>query len=266
METIGKTVGRPTCEGRRSVRQSASKRLVAYGKRLRPGFNRVLSEASLISNDPFIDPAMLPGLSVLVDQWHAIRAELDQLLADETDIPSLGAVSPDHRRIAPNDDWRSFFFVGHGYRVTDNCARCPETAAVIDRIPGVVVAFFSIFKPGTHVPEHRGVTKAMLNVHLGLIVPQGPGKCEMRVASERRNWAEGELMVLDETWPHEAWNLTKEPRVVLFLQVKRPMRWYGRLIGGLFLWAMRRTSYVMEARATLEARSRKSDRGNAATS
>lgn len=121
-------------------------------------------------------------------------------------------------------------------------------------MPNLVVAFFSVFEPGTHVHEHRGVTKALLNVHLGLVVPQGPRRCEIAVADERRSWTPGEYLIFDETFRHEVWNETREPRVVLFLQVLRPMRWPGRLLGKLFLWCVRRTSFVQDIRKALDAR------------
>jgi beta-hydroxylase len=103
--------------------------------------------------------------------------------------------------------------------------------------PGEIqrLAFFSVFEPGTHVHEHRGVTKAMLNVHLGLIVPQGPERCEIRVEDQGRGWEPGEYMVFDETFHHEVWNETGEPRVILFPQVMRPMRW--RFLGKFFCGA-----------------------------
>lgn len=227
--------------------------LIYMGKRLRSPLNRLLAAQSLISNRPFPEPAEIPGIEELVASWPAIRCELDWLLQARADIPSLGGISPDHRRIAPNGKWKSFFLQGHGYAIENNRACCPETAAAIDRVPDVVVAFFSIFEPGTHVPPHRGVSKAMVNVHLGLIVPDGPERCGIRVEQETRGWAEGELLVLDETYRHEAWNLTAEPRVVLFLQVRRPMRRWGWMVGDAFLWLMRRTTYVQEARAAIGA-------------
>jgi beta-hydroxylase len=116
-----------------------------------------------------------------------------------------------------------------------------------------VVAFFSIFEPGTHIHEHRGVTKAMLNVHLALIVPKGRERCQIRVADRIRRWAPGEYLIFDDTFRHEVWNETSEPRVVLFLQVLRPMRWRGRWLGKIFLWCIKRTSFVQDVRQALDA-------------
>lgn len=226
---------------------------VTLGKRIRLPINRWLHRHSAIGSGPFFEESQVPGIELLRDNWEAIRAEAEALLANRASIPPLGRISPDHRRIATNSSWKSFFLSGYGFKIAANRARCPATSALLDRVPGVVVAFFSIFEPGTHIPKHRGMSKALLNVHLGLIVPTGQGRCEIRVGNETRRWRSGELMIFDETYDHEAWNLTNEPRVVLFLHVLRPMYWPGRLIGRLFLWAVSRTSIVQDARKALGA-------------
>lgn len=226
---------------------------VWVGKRIRRPLNRWLARQSLIGRQPFFDEAQVPGLDILKRNWQVIAEEARSVMLDRSAIPALGDISPDHRRIAQNAAWKSFFFTGYGYKSIPNRARCPKTAELIDQVPNVMVAFYSIFEPGTHIRDHYGVTKAMLNVHLGLMVPSGPERCEIRVRDEMRGWKAGEYLIFDETFNHEAWNESDEPRVVLFLQVLRPMRWPGRLLGKLFLWGIKRTSYVQDARRAIGA-------------
>ena len=226
---------------------------VWIGKRIRRPLNRWLARQSLIGREPFFDETQVPGLELLKRNWRVIAEEARAVMADRDSIPPLGDISPDHRRIAQDRAWKSFFFTGYGYKSIPNSARCPRTAALIDQVPNVVVAFYSIFEPGTHIRDHYGVTKAMLNVHLGLMVPEGPERCEIRVRDELRGWKPGEYLIFDETFNHEAWNESADPRVVLFLQVLRPMRWPGRMLGRLFLWGVRRTSYVQDARRAIGA-------------
>jgi beta-hydroxylase len=224
---------------------------VWVGKQLRWPVNRFLARQSRIGTQVFFNENQVPGLDILSSNWTVIRAEAQALMADRESVPPLGKVSPDHRRIASTSQWKSFFFTGYGYHAMANRARCPRTAALVDQVPGVVVAFFSIFEPGTRVPEHFGVTKAILNVHLGLIVPKDAEHCRIRVDGEERSWAPGEYLIFDETYQHEVFNDTAEPRVVLFLQVMRPMRWRGRMLGRFFLWCIRQTSFVQDVRKAL---------------
>ncbi len=227
--------------------------MIRVGSRLRWPVNRFLARQSLIGTQSFFDEAQVPGLDVLRDNWETILEEAQALMADRENVPPLGEISPDHRTLAPDASWKSFFFTGYGYTAERNRARCPRTAALIDQVPNVVVSFFSIFEPGTHVHRHRGVTKAMLNVHLALIVPRQSEACRIAVEDETRTWTPGEYLIFDETYHHEVWNDADEPRVILFLQVLRPMRWPGRLLGKLFLWGVKRTSFVQDVRRALAA-------------
>jgi ornithine lipid ester-linked acyl 2-hydroxylase len=229
--------------------------LMRLARKVRWPINRFLIRQSRVGTQPFFEPAEIPGLDILRDNWETIREEAALVLADRANVPALGKVSPDHRGIAPNADWKSFFFTGYGYRAEANRARCPRTAALIDGVPDLVVGFFSIFEPGTHVPRHKGVTSGLINVHLSLIVPRPElGRCELRVADELRRWREGEFTIFDETYEHEAWNETPEPRVVLLLQVLRPMNPFGRIFGKFFLWCIKRTTFVQDIRRNIEAR------------
>lgn len=227
--------------------------LVRIGKRLRAPVNRWLARQSAIGDEAFVDASAIAGLEHVQPHWRSIREELLRLLDERDEIPPLGEISPDHRRIARTTAWKSFFFKGYGFRSEANCARCPRTAELIEQVPGVVVAFFSIMEPDTHVPPHRGLTKAWLNCHLPLLVPDGPERCEIDVDGTLAQWREGEWLVFDETCQHEVWNERNGPRVVLFLQVHRPMRLAGRLAGKLIFHGVRASSFVQDARRAIGA-------------
>ena len=65
------------------------------------------------------------------------------------------------------------------------------------------------------------------------------------------HWREGETLVFDDTFHHEVWNDTNELRAILLIQFRRPVGPIGRLIGGLFLFGIRRSRFVQDARAEL---------------
>jgi aspartyl/asparaginyl beta-hydroxylase (cupin superfamily) len=225
--------------------------LFRIGKRLRHRIGAVIARSSKVGNAPVLDPALFPWIPALEAHWAEIREEVDRLLAREEGIPPLADISPDHRRIAPPDKWKSFFLFGYGYSLEENIRRCPKTGAAVAKIPGLNSAFFSILTPGAHIPRHRGVTKALLTAHLGLIVPKRRQNCRMQVADEMLTWEEGRTLVFDDTWHHEVWNDTDEGRVILLIQFRRPTGWLGRVIGTLFLGAVRRSRFVQDARSSL---------------
>merc|ERR1712151_91271 len=106
---------------------------------------------------------------------------------------------------------------------------CPVTANLLDAVPGARQlaehpsgcgnAIFSMLEPGTCLRAHCGPTNTRLTCHLGLKVPHG---CGIRVGSESRQWREGECLVFDDSWEHEVWNRSSDPRVVLLVNFWHP--------------------------------------------
>lgn len=224
--------------------------LIRYGKYLRGFFDWLIASSSLVPNDPILDVRDFGWTALLRENWHAIRREAIAAALERRPAPSLASISPDHRAIAPINKWRSFFLWGYGYHVRENLDRCPVTTRVVAQIPGLNSAFFSILAPGTHIPAHRGVTKGLITCHLGLIIPRD-GDVRMRVADRVVRWSEGETLVFDDTYDHEVWNDTSGTRVVLLIQVRRPLRNPGRWVADTFLNVIRRSAFVQEARANL---------------
>ena len=172
-----------------------------------------------------------PWLTDFESTTGAIRAELLQILQqDYRDfVPYV-----DYPDSVPLDQWAglnrsrrwgALHLYLYGERVEQNCVRCPGTMAAIDalpqpRVPGrSPAAMFSALQPQTRIPPHTGVANTRLVVHLPLIVPPG---CGFRVGNETRPWREGEAWVFDDTIEHEAWNDSRQPRVILICDVWNP--------------------------------------------
>ncbi|MEI9926478.1 MAG: aspartyl/asparaginyl beta-hydroxylase domain-containing protein [Sphingomonas sp.] len=224
--------------------------LIRYGKHLRGLFDRLVGACSLISNEPVLDVRDFPWTALLREHWQTIRDEAQAAALDRHAAPPLAAVSPDHRAIAAAHRWRSFFLWGYGYSIDENLAHCPVTRAIVEQIPGLNSAFFSILAPGAHIPEHRGVTKGLVTCHLGLVVPRD-GDVRMRIHDRIVRWSEGETLVFDDTYRHEVWNETSGTRVVLLVQFRRPLKQPGRWIADKFLNVLRYSAFVQEARANV---------------
>jgi ornithine lipid ester-linked acyl 2-hydroxylase len=221
--------------------------IIRVGKHLRGLFDRLIASSSLVANDPVLDVRDFPWTALLREHWQDIRDEAVAVALRGRAAPSLATISPDHRSIAEVDMWRSFFLWGYGFPIEDNLARCPRTAALVGQVPGLNSAFFSILAPGTHIPEHRGVTKGLITCHLGLVVPRD-GDVRMRVDDRIVRWAEGETLVFDDTYDHEVWNETAGTRVVLLIQFERPLRQPGKWFADFFMGFVRRSAFVQEAR------------------
>ena len=139
--------------------------------------------------------------------------------------------------IQSDDNWKTFFLKGVGMDCTENAIRCPETMKLLDKIPHVTTAFFSILSPGKHIPSHRGAWAGILRLHLALLVPEPTRNVRIRIANQICHWQEGKSLIFDDTWNHEVWNDTDGYRVVLFVDfarpLKRPWNWLNLFIMNL---------------------------------
>ena len=201
---------------------------------------------SAVPTTPFLDPSEFAWTKNLEANWQTIQAELKEILKYHAQLPNFQEISRDQTVLTNDDNWKTFFFYAFGRRALDNCDRCPETTKLIEAVPGMKTAFFSILSPGKHIPPHRGPFKGVLRYHLGLIVPEPKEKCRIRVDDEVRYWQEGHSLLFDDSYQHEAWNETEGLRVVLFMDVERPMRFPGSWLNKLIIFVIKISPFVAD--------------------
>lgn len=223
-------------------------------RRMRHVLNRFIARYSLVGNPPVFDSATFPWTGELEKNWREIRNEALSILADRRRVPALGDISPDHQRLDQRRSWRTFFLWGYGHRVDQNCALAPRTAALVDSVPGLITAMFSVHEPGTHLPRHRGVTKGMITCHLGLIIPDDAERCRIAVENQVYNWVPGRFFIFDDTYKHEVWNETDDDRVILLMHVRRPLRGAGKWVEWLFFRSIQLSPFVKRVRNNLGLR------------
>ena len=205
--------------------------------RLQNRLESFVAGVSVLPDEPIYDTAAFPWVKELQANWRAIRAELDQVLVYREQMPSFHEIIKEVSSITTDDSWKTFFLVGAAMDCSENARRCPQTMRLLNRIPDVSTAFFSILSPGKHIPAHRGAYNGVLRFHLGLLVPEPRERCRIRIGNEFRNWNEGEALIFDDSFNHEVWNDTAGWRVVLFVDFARPLRqpwhWLNRSLIGL---------------------------------
>ena len=156
----------------------------------------------------------------------AIRAELEAVT--EGFAPY---VEGDPDRPLPNnpllDDpaWSALHLWRGGEIVEANAARFPATMAALAKLPipriagRSPMALFSRLTPGAHIQPHHGLLNTRLICHLPIIAPPG---CGLRVGADVHEWREGELVIFDDSFEHEAWNRGSETRTVLLFEIWKP--------------------------------------------
>lgn len=176
----------------------------------------------------FYDRRNFPWVKRLEMQTPRIRGEAQAILGGagwapyierETRRPNTNA-----NPLLQDPNWSAFYLIKDGSEVALNAQRCPATMAALRELPlcrtgRTPSVLFSLLQPGTRIRPHHGFMNTRLICHLPLIIP---AKCALRVGNETRAWREGEVVLFDDSVEHEAWNLSRELRVVMIFDVWRP--------------------------------------------
>jgi beta-hydroxylase len=235
------------------------KLLLKRGRKLLKKIQTLMGRYSLVGDQQFFSAAQFPWSRELEGNWLTIRKELDEVLRHQQDLPNFQDISPDQAHLSKEDKWKTFFFFAYGLEAPGNCARCPGTIELLKKVPGAKTAFFSILSPHMHIPAHCGPYKGVIRYHLGLIVPKPESQCRIRVGETIAHWEEGKGLLFDDTFEHEVWNDTDGIRVVLFMDVLRPLPYFVGLLNRVIIKAIAASPFIRDAKKNHEAWERRMD-------
>ena len=230
------------------MRQRIVDLTILVGEWLLDRLDRLVARYSAVGNPAFFDERDFLWAAGLEAHWTTIRRELDAVLVRRDALPNFQDISTDQATITDDDRWKTYFLYGFGFRSDANCERCPETARLVAAVPGMQTAMFSILAPGKHIPDHCGPYKGVIRYHLGLKVPRDAERCRIRVGDSYAIWSEGKSLIFDDTFEHEVWNDTDQVRVVLFLDVVRPLRFPMNAVNAIVLKAIAISPFIQDAK------------------
>jgi aspartyl/asparaginyl beta-hydroxylase (cupin superfamily) len=236
-----------------SLRERTVQWTIALGERVLAPIERFVGKRSLVGDATFFELERFPWVRRVEEHWEVVLEELQAVLADREALPNFQDISKDQIEITDDDRWKTFFLYGYGFEAKLGVQMCPKTAALMREIPGMRTAMFSILSPNKHILDHRGPYKGMLRYHLGLIVPRDAQSCRIRVGDDFRHWEAGRSMVFDDTFNHEVWNDTAETRVVLFVDVLRPLPFPESQLNELIVKAIGLSPFIRDAKRNQEA-------------
>ena len=226
---------------------------VQVGERVLAPIERWIGQRSLVGDATFFPLERFPWVAEVEQNWMVIRDEVLGLLEDREALPNFQEISKDQIGITDDDRWKTVFLYGYGFEARLGVELCPRTAALMREIPGMKTAMISILSPRKHILDHRGPYKGVLRYHLGLIVPKDAPSCRIRVGEDIRHWEEGKSLIFDDTFNHEVWNDTDETRVVLFVDVLRPLPEPESTINRAIVKAISYSPFVLDAKRNQQA-------------
>lgn len=180
-----------------------------------------------IDTPPVLDTDIyFPNAAKFVDAWQSLRDEALAVAARMQAIPRFHEIMPAQTPISANDgkDWRVLLLKVYGTDIDRNMAACPTLARIIAASPDVISATLSFLAPHKHIPRHRGPFRGVLRFQLGLSVPidaDGRPAAVLSLDDHEHRIGNGEHLLWDDTYPHEVWNHSDQPRTALLLDVRR---------------------------------------------
>jgi beta-hydroxylase len=196
-----------------------------------------------VENKPYIKTASFPQLGLLRDHWQTIRDEAillerEELIKGSDKYNDVGFNSFFRR------GWKRFYLKWYDDFHPSAKKYCPQTVELLKQIPSIKAAMFAVLPAGSELLQHRDPYAGSLRYHLGLITPNSDA-CNIVVDGQRYAWKDGEDVMFDETYIHNAENKTDMDRLILFCDVERPVKTiFGRGWNKFFGW------FIMAAAAS----------------
>ena len=181
-----------------------------------------------LGNPAVYDPQTFPWVAELENNWTGIRAELAQLMLRRDTLAAKD--SGPSATIGEDRAWTTFVLANYFQRYERNIAQCPETWRLLQKVPRLVGAMFSVLEPGRRLPPHCGPYNGVLRLHLGLIIPEPREAVAIRIDGRVHHWEEGRALIFDDTFEHEVRNESDYTRVVLFVDFEKPLKFPARMI------------------------------------
>ncbi|MFQ1063856.1 lipid A hydroxylase LpxO [Bordetella trematum] len=204
------------------VRLPLTRQLLDHSVILAP-VNALMVLCSRVPTTPYLTSREIPELKVLDDNWEIIRDEALKM----AELRRIKAAEK-HDDIGFNSffkyGWKRFYLKWYDARHPSAEELCPKTVALLKGLPKVKAAMFAELPPGGKLNAHRDPFAGSLRYHLGLATPNDD-RCYIVVDGDSYSWRDGESVVFDETYVHEAHNKSEGNRIILFCDVERPLKW-----------------------------------------
>ena len=165
-------------------------------------------------------------LRILEKNFNLIKSEVEGLLNSKNKFRPYHEIDSLQHKISavenPERNWKVFMLYMMGEFSTEALRTCPQTCLLLKRIPGIYQCFFSILDPQKNIPAHNGSYRGYLRYHLGLKVPT-KNPPYIRIKDQYYTWTESGSVLFDDSWNHQVTNQCNSERVILVVDIYRPL-------------------------------------------
>jgi len=203
------------------VRFPAVRQMLTHTNYMAP-YNLLMNVFSTLPNKPILETESIDELGLLRDNWQVMRDEA-MALAEEGQIKASDKLNDAGFNSFFRQGWTRFYLKWYGDMLPSAQKKCPKTIEILRQTPSIKAAMFASLPSGGKLIPHRDPFAGSLRYHLGLVTPNDDD-CYILVDGNKHSWRDGEGVLFDETFIHEAHNKTDQNRIILFCDVNRPMK------------------------------------------
>ena len=185
-------------------------------------YNLLVYAASRAPNGPYPPLGAFPELQPILENWREIRDEGLALRRAGGIVSATGANDIGFHTFFKRG-WTRFYLYWYGATPASARAACPRTCELVAATPAIRGAMFASLPAGARLGRHRDPFAGCLRLHLGLATPNDDA-CWLEVDGECYSWRDGEAVLFDETYVHEAFNGSAADRLIFLADVERPLR------------------------------------------
>lgn len=186
---------------------------------------------------PFANIEEYPELKLLQDNWPIIAQEAQALMRSGEFMRTTSKQNNSYYDVGFRTfykyGWSKFYCTWYGETLHSAQKLCPKTVALLERIPNINGAMFTLLPAGSKLTRHLDPVACSLRYHLGLITPNHPN-CFISVDGVKRHWQDGKAFLFDETYLHYVKNDTDDYRLILMCDVDRPVSVLGKPVNWLY--------------------------------
>jgi hypothetical protein len=110
-----------------------------------------------------------------------------------------------------------------GETYSPDAVHFPHLVSLLKKTPEIKSCVISVIEPGIRIPIHVGYYKGIMRYMIPTHVPTERDKVFLCVNGKKYHWTEGEGVLWDDTFAHKVYNNSNEIRVVVYMDVVRPL-------------------------------------------
>lgn len=171
---------------------------------------------------PILDTEDFPELAPLRQNWETIREEA-RALYEGGHIQTSAKYNDLAFNTFFKKGWKRFYLKWYDDFLPSAEDLCPKTVELVRSIPTVNAALFVALSPKSALGSHRDPFAGSVRYHLGLVTPNSE-KCRITIDGTPYVYHDGDDLLFDETFMHNAVNEADTARIILFCDVTRPIQ------------------------------------------